>query len=230
MLEAAAGGECQSAIVDAHNSRYESAPRRELAGITPDSRYMREYSIAIKMLRQGQRRARSIRAGFGSVDAYAMLGRPTDLARGMMNVAVFEIGGTRYAMVQFNSNNILPSLRNQILRRLELRFGLEGEVYTTDTHAVNSMSMRESNVLGRSVRYAALEPLLDNATEQALRSMERVDVYAHAQTLKGFMVWGREVKKQLFEVVDAAFADAKVLVPILIAAGFLVALWLISVL
>lgn len=216
-------------IVDAHNSRYETASKRELSGVRLNSTYMADYSAAIKKLSIKTATTPTIRAGFGKEELYLTLGGPEDLARGNLNVALFEIKNHRYAMVVFNSNNILPSLRNQIVRHIKNRYGADAEVYTTDTHAVNSVRLKEDNVLGRKVRYNELEPLLDSALDAARGSMERVEVHTSTEYMQNFMVWGPNVGRQLFDAADATFATARIVVPIIIAAGFIIATWAISI-
>ncbi|MDE1810759.1 MAG: DUF2070 family protein, partial [Candidatus Micrarchaeota archaeon] len=102
-------------LIDAHNSRYETAPKDELDGVKPNSRFMNEYIAAIKRIKAPLHKSASVRLGAANADIFYDLRGPIDLARGNLNVAVFGFNGFKYAIVQFNCNNMLPSIRNEIV-------------------------------------------------------------------------------------------------------------------
>lgn len=215
-------------LLDAHNSRYESAGARELEGVKFDSQYMNEYVAAIRALRRTHRSGH-VSLGIGSAELYSRLRGPKDLARGNLNVALFRFDGFSYAIMQFNANNAMPSLRDEIVRHVRDKYGITAEVYTTDTHAVNSLSVNASNVLGRHTSFAALEPVIDGCIGQALGNMEEVRA-SYAQTeLKNFMVWGRNSRERLFAVLNSLASIVRVLVPAIIVLGFVAAAWVVSI-
>jgi putative membrane protein len=216
-------------LIDAHNSRYESAPADELAGTTPNSRFMNEYIGAIKGMGGPMHKTSKIKMGVASVDIYDALGRPTDLAPGKLNVMVFFFNGFKYAMIHFNSNNILPNFRTDIVAHAKKTFGVDAEVYTTDTHYINSLEKNASNVLGRETRLRPLLPLVERALKLALEDAGVVEVYYKRDVMKKFHVWGPNIRETMLAVITSVMGIARVLVPAIIAVGFIVASWIISI-
>jgi predicted neutral ceramidase superfamily lipid hydrolase len=216
-------------IIDAHNSRYENAPKAELAGIKPNSDLADEYVNAIKQSGRPQHKSACIKVGVNRTELFNRLGRPYDLADGNLNVAVFSFNGFKYAILHFNSNNILPNLRNEIVGHVKDRYKIEAEVYTTDTHAVNSMGFTERNVLGRHVNQKKLISAIDEAVGKALLDVSPVSVYHKRGTMKGFMVWGPNMRDKMTAVATSVYEMARLLVPIVVAIGFVAAAWVILI-
>lgn len=226
MLEHGSG---KVVLIDAHNSRYESAPRAELDGVTPNSDFAREYAKAIGMSARPQHRSAGIKVGVHMTELFNRLGRPQDLARGDLNVAVFSFNGFKYTMLQFNSNNILPRLRNEIVEHVKRKYRTDVEVYTTDTHAVNSPGMIEGNVLGRYANQKKLIDAVDEAVGKAMSCIEPVSVYHKSGTIKDFMVWGPNAREKITAVAASVYEMARVLVPVMVAVGFIAAAWVILI-
>jgi predicted neutral ceramidase superfamily lipid hydrolase len=217
-------------LIDAHNSRMEMADKKELDGVAFNSKYMNDYIEAIKRLGKPLKRSHSgLVFGSGSVEAYYELGSPEDIAHGNINVAVFDINRSKFGMIQFNSNNMLPSLRTRIVEHVREKYNINAEVYTTDTHEVNSLSRNASNVLGRHTGYTKLIGLVDRAIDAALTDMGPVDAFYANTKIKNFQVWGRNVRERMLQVANSVIAIAKILVPITIVGGFIIAAWIISV-
>ncbi len=225
-LMASKGGD--SILIDAHNSRYESAPQDELRGVAPNSRYMNEYVKAIKNMNKPEHTNSRIKIGVSNIDIYDALGRPEDLAPGRLNVMIFYFNGFKYAIVQFNSNNVLPYYRNEIIDHVKKNYGIECEVYTTDTHFVNSLDRNASNVLGRSTKLNAIMPLIDKAFKSATTNAEIVEMRYKKDTLKRFHIWGPNVREKMIAVITSVMGLARIVVPAIVAAGFVVATWIIS--
>ncbi|EQD29446.1 hypothetical protein B2A_14460 [mine drainage metagenome] len=213
-------------LIDAHNSRYESAPEKELEGIRMGTEFMDQYVQAIKELKE-EHASRSIKLGVSNVELYNALHAPKDLAMGSLNVAIFAFNGYKRAMLQFNANNMIPSLREAVLSHLRSKYGIDAEVYTTDTHAVNSLSKPASVVLGRYTRFRQLKPLIDRAVEQAIDDIGPVSVWHKQYTMKNFLIWGQNSRDRIFTVLSSIMALARIIVPTLIVAGFLAAAWVI---
>lgn len=210
-------------LIDAHNSRYETAPKEELDGIKPNSRFMAEYISAIKQIRKPLYKTDSVRFGSASADLYYDLRGPIDLARGNLNVAIFGFNGFKYAMVQFNCNNMLPGLRNEIVEHIRRKFGVTAEAYTTDTHAVNSFGFDAENVLGKATKFSAMRETLDKTVKEALANMEPARVYHSSYTMKRFVVWGPNSMEKLLAVAHSVYELARLLVPVIIGGGFVLA-------
>jgi putative membrane protein len=214
-------------LIDAHNSRYEGAPKDELAGVGPQSRIERDFSNAIKLLGREAHGSPSMRAGFASVELYDRLGRPLDVAGGNLNVAVFALDGLKYAIMQFNANNMLPSMRTSILRHIKENYRIEAEVLTTDTHFVNSFSLREDNELGKYTKYGKIEAAIDSAVERAMSGMGPVSAYRGVHVMKKFTVWGPNTLEKLTTAANSLFDLMRIFLPLLVAIGFIVAAWAI---
>lgn len=215
-------------LIDAHNSRYESAPAAELEGVRFNSRYMKDYAEAIRRMRR-LHSSREVRMGVGSADLYPSLHNNRDIARGNLNVALFKFNGFGYALLQFNANNMMPSLRKQILEHVRGKYGIECEVLTTDTHAVNSISVNASNVLGRHTTFHELKPRIDECMGKAVADVDAVPVAYGETEMRRFMVWGRNSRERIIAVLNSVSSLARVMVPTIIVAGFLAAAWVVSV-
>ncbi len=215
-------------LIDAHNSRYESANAEELLGIKHGTPYMYEFVNAIKRLQSPIHSTRKLRMGVASADAYSRLGSPTDMARGNVNVVAFSFNGFKYAMVHFNANNMLPAVRDKLISGIREKYGIEAEMFTTDTHAVNSLEKTASNVLGRDVNMAKLMKLVNEVVGNALSNIEPIDVSYSKDTIKRFHVWGPNVREKLMSVMGSVLDMARIIVPIIIVGGFVVAAWIIS--
>ncbi len=222
-------GSRDAIVIDAHNSRYESAPKKELDGVSANSIYANHYTEAIgKLDGESSRQGRSLKLGVSSHDIYETLGMPEDLARGNMDVILFKINGRDHAMIQFNANNMLPSLRTSIVEYVMKKHNVDAEVYTTDTHAVNSLNLNASNVLGRKTRFEELSKLIDTAIIEAKSNMEEVVPYHNKRMLARFMVWGTDITSKLHNIAGYVVSTARLVVPTAIIAGFLIAIWVIS--
>jgi predicted neutral ceramidase superfamily lipid hydrolase len=216
-------------IIDAHNSRYESASKEELGGVTLNSVFMNDYVSAIEKVGAPKHASNRILMGAASVEIYNALGRPVDLAGGNLNVAVFDFKGFRHAMLQFNANNMLPSFGKEIKRHIKERYGIDAEIYTTDTHFVNSLNRSAENVLGRHVSEERILPFVYKAVDSALKDMEPVAAYYSKSQMKHFAVWGANSREKIMAVMDSVIYLAKILVPVMIIAGFVIAGWIISI-
>lgn len=216
-------------MLDAHNSRYETAPKVELDGVKFNSPAAKEYIQAIKGLNKPQYKSGRVRMGVSSKEIYSKLGSPIDIARGNLNVAIFSFGKFKYAIVQFNANNALPTMRAAIVKHLKKKYGIDAELYTTDTHAVNSLEFNARNVLGRYTRYQKLEPLIDATVDEALANMEYVTVQHSRIEMKKFKVWGANAMENILTVAKSIYGFTRILIPIIVAIGFIIAAWVILI-
>jgi predicted neutral ceramidase superfamily lipid hydrolase len=216
-------------IIDAHNSRLESAPREEIDGVKFKSRFAEEYVRAMKSMGKPWHTSKTIRFGAARHELYDELGGPTDLARGNLNVAVFGFNGYRRALVHINGNNMLPSMRKKIIAHMKRRFRLEAEVYTTDTHAVNSLGFEADNVIGRSTSFEKIAPLIDTCARKALENMEEARAYHDRVVAERFMIWGQNSMDSILTVARSVYDFTKVMIPVVIVVGFIIAAWVISV-
>jgi predicted neutral ceramidase superfamily lipid hydrolase len=216
-------------LIDAHNSRYESAPKAELDGVKFDSVAAREYIIAIRTLHKAQHKNSKVKMGIANRELYSALEHPIDIAKGNLNVAVFQFNGFKYAVIQFNANNILPTFRTAVLAHIKKKYGIEAELYTTDTHAVNSLEHNAQNVLGRYTKYSSLIGIVDQTIDKAISNIEPVTVYHSRSEMKRFKVWGPNAMENILTIAKSTFSTTRFIVPIIIVAGFIIAAWLILI-
>ena len=218
----------ENLLVDAHNSRYETAPADELRAVTLSSKAMDQYLYCIEHMEKPEHRSRKLVLGVGSIDAYSALGAPDDMAPGNLNVLLFTFNGFKHATIHINANNMLPQLRERIVRHVKDAFGVDAEVYTTDTHFVNSLHLPASNVLGRYADAERLMEVVDRGMHQALGNAEEVDAYYKKDYMKNFYVWGPNIRERVFPVINSTMGLARTLVPAIIVIGFVIGAWIIS--
>lgn len=226
MLESRFG---TSIVIDAHNSRFETAPKQELDGVKEGSKAAEEYTSAIRAMKNPEHKTGSIRAGFSSMELYHRLGDPVDIGRGNMNVAVFRFNGFKRAMIHLNANNMVPQLRDRIVRHLKHKYGISADVYTTDTHSVNSLGFEADNVVGRKTKFVRLCAIIDKNVELAIKDMEVVKVYHNRNYVKKFKIWGQNSMATILAMANSVYGITRILIPLIVVAGFVVAAFVISV-
>jgi len=214
-------------IVDAHNSRYESAPKVELSAVKFDSAVMKDYMDAIKNISVISE-SDKIRVGKSSSNLFDAFGRPADMAPGNVNVLVYDIGGKMFGMIEFNANNSNPQFRTKLLSYLNSKFNADFELYTTDTHYVNSLRHTASNVLGTTTTLKQTEKKLEEMVKSAISDMSDASLIFQFSKVKNFSVWGINQREKMLAALDSMIATDKVLVPTIIAVGFLIAAWIIT--
>ena len=215
-------------LIDAHNSRYETAPLAELAAVKFDSPIAKDYLHAIKYTNKILHSGKSMRFGSSSMDLYNSLHEPKDLAPGNLNVAIFKFNGFSYCIIHINANNLLPSLRSAVLNSVKDKYGIDAEMYTTDTHYVNSFRDTASNVFGSVTKENAFLKALYGCIDDALADMENVNLYYGRSIIKNFRVWGTNERDRIITAINSMLAIAKLLVPITIIIGFFIAALVIS--
>ena len=218
-----------SVLLDAHNSRYEAAPKPELDGIKFNSQFANEYVKAIKAIGKAAHKSKLVRMGMASKELYFRLGCPEDIAHGNLNVAIFKFNGYSHVLVQVNANNVLPTFREALIRHVKEKYGINAELYTTDTHAVNSLEFNASNVLGRYTKYQKFAAVLNETIEKALSNMEVVSVYHSRGEMKKFKVWGQNAMETIIATANSIFGITRLLVPIIVVVGFIIAAWVILI-
>lgn len=217
----------QSAIIiDAHNSRAESASEDELRGIYFGSKYASMYDKAIlSTLKKNS--IKRLKIGTSQQKIAPFLGNPKDIGNGYTSFAVFEFGRKRFGMLYFDSNNMLPGLRNEIIKHVKEKYKIDIEVYTTDTHAVNSLALPSSNVLGREASAPKVIAATDALIDLAINNIEEVSSAQTSFISKGFRVWGENAEAQITKASKEAIRTVKYVAPFVIAAAFIVAAWII---
>ncbi len=218
----------ESILIDAHNSRFESAEKDELKGIYKGSKYVNMYSNSINKVLESLTSKAQDKLLFGS--SCLLLKNQihkNDIGPGYMSIGIFKIKNTNFCMVYFDSNNIMPSLRTELISHINKKYGFDAEIYTTDTHAVNTLALSASNVLGRFTTINELIPFLDNSIDAAKKDMEQVTYYYSKIKLKNFRVWGKGSEDAIMKVSRDVIKTGKKTVPFIIVGFFIIAAWAI---
>ncbi len=216
--------------IDAHNSRFESAPAGELKGIQKGSKYIGMYGSAISSAASAAAAVRPKPLSFGCASTVPdPKTHGEDIGKGHMSVGVFGFGRKRFCMVYFDSNNMLPSFRASVIDHIKERFGIDSEVYTTDTHSVNTLGLPVSNVLGRKTKPSSILGQVDDLISKALENMEPARVSYSKVIVHNFKVWGRGSDEMMMKISREVIRTGKRLIPTLIAGFFVLAMLIIYV-
>ncbi len=229
LKKAAENGSRKNAVlVDAHNSRFESASAEELAGIRDGDAYVEMYEKAV---RSSAKKMPSRRLEFGSAKKRiaGQLGYPKDLGEGYTSVGVFKFGRKRLCLIYFDANNMLPGFREKLLEHVRVEFGLDAEACTSDTHSLNSISSSASMSLGRQTNVNSVIPIVDAMIKMALADLQPASYSYRRVRVKDFAVWGDKADMLIERTSAEVRRILKYITPIFIALAFSVAAWAIYV-
>ncbi len=215
-------------LIDAHNSRFESAEAEELKGIYKGSRYVSKYKTAILSVINSLKSSKNEKLLFGSshIKLKTYL-KTNDIGPGYMSVGVFKSKKQNFCMVYFDSNNIAPKFRSNLIEYIKNRYKLNAELYSTDTHAVNTLALSASNVLGKTTKEKDILPYLDKTIEEALNSLEEVKQYYSKITINDFKVWGKGSEETIMRASRQIIKRGKKSVPFIVVGFFIIAAWAI---
>ncbi|MGC8628664.1 MAG: DUF2070 family protein [Candidatus Micrarchaeia archaeon] len=214
-------------MVDAHNSRFESAPKSELAEISLKSPYIADYKKAMEEA-VSKEQISKLKLGFAYRRLVELLGKRKDLGEGYSSVCVIGNSHERFCLVYIDANNMLPGFREEVLRHIRDKFKMEAELCTTDTHSVNLLSEDAGTALGRYTTPKMLIPVLDLLIGSAIGSMDEA-TYAYSElTIPNFKVWGPNAGKLIEKTSKAIRKTFIKVVPFIIIAAFVIAAWIIS--
>ena len=138
-----------------------------------------------------------------------------DLRQGMGNggIVAFTVstGKQTVAYVIIDGNNMISGLRERIFKSLKLLGIEEGEVLTTDTHAVNALTLVERGYhpIGEALDKEKLISYVKEAVRKALARMRTSEVSFKVGKVSGVKVIGKEGLDKLSLLVDSAFHITK---------------------
>ncbi len=115
------------------------------------------------------------------------------------------------AYVTIDANNMVSGMRERILGALQ-RLGIDdGEVLTTDTHAVNAVVMTERGYhpLGEAIPQQQLVEYVECAAKEALSRMSTASVSWRCGEASGVNVIGEQQIKEMPLLADEALRQAK---------------------
>jgi putative membrane protein len=186
-------------------------------------------TVAVTCLEQ----AVSMRQSPFEVGAATVMPREFSLEDGMgpggITVVVVKVGKQKTAYVVIDGNNMVSGLREKILSALNSIGIDEGEVFTTDTHAVNAviLNKRGYHPVGDVMNHEKLISYIREATLAAVSNLERTKVKCRTETVLNIKVIGAKQLETLCLLTDRTIQRAKkIVVPIFATAGLLLTLFL----
>jgi len=212
------------AVVNAHNSIDGTAEMQESLASLQD--------VATKCLDK----ALSFKQSPFEVGVATVLPKEFGLEDGMgsggITATVVKSSQQKAAYVVIDGNNMVSGLRERILSSL-LSIGIdEGEVFTTDTHAVSALILTEHGYhpIGEAIENEKLISYLKEATINALTRLERVGVSCRSITVPNVKVIGAKQLEALCLLIDKVIQRAKrAVLPVFGTSGLLLMLLLLFV-
>jgi putative membrane protein len=211
-------------VVNAHNSIDRTAEMQESLASLKD--------VATKCLDE----ALSLKQSSFQVGVASVLPREFSLEDGMgsggITVFVVKSGEQKAAYVVIDGNNMISGLRERILSSLPSMGIDEGEIFTTDTHAVSALVLNEQGYhpVGEAIDSEKLISYIRDATRSALANMENVGISCRSIKVPSVKVVGAKRLEALCLLVDKSIRRAKrIVVPIFGFSGLLLMLLLLFV-
>lgn len=118
-----------------------------------------------------------------------------------------EVGDQRTAYLLFDGNNMVPGLREEILRGVE-DLADEVEVMTSDDHIVNN-TVTGFNPVGWRMDHGVLVAGARAALEGALANRAEASVGSHTGMLEGVRVWGHQTAVRLTTAISSSIATMR---------------------
>ncbi len=124
---------------------------------------------------------------------------------------VVRVGDQTTAYITIDGNNMVSGLRERILSALSELGVNDGEVFTTDTHAVNAVVLdaRGYHPVGEAIGQESLIKYVKQATMDALANLEPAEVSWRTETVSSVKVIGEKQIEALCMLVDKASKRAK---------------------
>jgi len=212
------------AVVNAHNSIDGAAEMRESLASLKD--------VAVKCLD----RAMSLRQSPFEVGAASVLPKEFSLEDGIgsggITVDVIKSGEKKTAYVVIDGNNMVSGLRERILSSLHSEGIDEGEIFTTDTHAVNALILTGHGYhpVGEAIENEKLMSYILDAARSASAKLEGVGISCRSIKVPNVKVIGAKQVEVLCLLIDKVLQRAKrAVIPVFGASGLLLMLLLLFV-
>ena len=140
-----------------------------------------------------------------------------------MIVSVFEIGGRKSCIILIDANNVLPDFRREILLKVLAngkRFDF-CDVFTTDTHAVNTISGIH-NPLGRYCDRGKLAARIEEAIAGAILDLEPAEAAMSIKRIE-LDVLGVRRSPEVISTINSIVSIAKIFAPSILIISLLIA-------
>lgn len=119
-----------------------------------------------------------------------------------------EVGGRRMALAVVDGNNALPHVRDEVVSALREDGWEFAELLTTDTHAVNGVSLggRGYRPVGEAVSAREVAEMFRQLSEAALKGLEEAEVSVLEVTHRDVPVLGERVMERLAALMRRSIA------------------------
>lgn len=155
-------------------------------------------------------------------DALEDFGIPQGVGKMGMVVSVFDSLGKRRCIILIDSNNVLPEFRREILLKVAEKFKFDFcDVFTTDTHSVNTISGIH-NPLGR---YCDRKKLILRITEGISKAIGDLSPSEAAMSVKRIEleVLGARRSPEVISTINSIVSIAKIFAPSILIISLLIA-------
>lgn len=147
-----------------------------------------------------------------AADALPAYSIPEGIGGAGLKVAVLALGRKTACIVLVDGNNALPEFRAEVLQRLKtFRFDLV-DLYTSDTHSVNTIGGIHNPVGARLDREVLLDRI-ESAVRLALEDLEPVKAAMATQRID-VSVLGVQRQAELLSTINAIVSVAKIVAPL----------------
>ncbi len=151
---------------------------------------------------------------------------------GGITVMVTQVGKQRTAYVVFDGNNMVSGLREKILSALQSIGISNGEVFTTDTHSVNALTLnkRGYHPIGEVMDHEKIIAYVKEAVHAAVANLEWARVGCRDVLIPKVRVIGQKSLEKLCLLPDKVIQRAKrIVVPLFAVTSLLLMLVLLLV-
>lgn len=149
------------------------------------------------------------------------------MGSGGITALVVKSGSQKAAYIVIDGNNLVSGLRERILSSLRTTGIDEGEIFTTDTHAVTALILTRGGYhpVGEAMEKEKLIEYIKGATMNALANLEQTGFAGNNITVANVKVIGAKRLQALSNLIGAAIQTAKrAIIPVFGIGGLLLML------
>ncbi len=135
-----------------------------------------------------------------------------DAERGLgpngVQAVVVEVDGQKTAYLLFDGNNMVPGLREEILKGIEDLVD-EAEVMTSDNHIVNN-TLPGFNPVGWRIEHRDLVEATRSTVVDAIDNMDQATAAAQSGLLENVRVWGHQTAVRLTTAISSSISTMRI--------------------
>ncbi|RAO79848.1 DUF2070 domain-containing protein [Methanothermobacter tenebrarum] len=198
-------------LVDCHNSFKGEASR-----VMPGNSEVFDFMDALEGLKCPND-MKDLKVGCAS-NTLEELSKEDGVGQSGVKVLLVEVDGQKTAYILLDANNMVQGFREEILESVKSLGIQDGEVMTTDTHYVNTLSGGH-NPVGKRKKDKIIKAIIE-CVESAIDDLEPVEVACATARVKSLNTLGPTNSTELVSTISSIVAVSRILAPII----FLVAL------